>query len=271
MTTDSLLTAAPGDVDKAAAAAAVLPVAEAAAAADQAMPGEKPPFLPDKFWDPETRSVRLEALAKSYQALEKRMGGMVAVPGDDAADEDRAAFQQTVNRLRGVPDSPDAYEVAERHPLLKPDPELNALLHGAGFSPDQVQLVYDLAADRVLPVIEDLASEFEADRQLVRLIDHFGGEERWAEVSRQILAWGRTNMPPDVLEAMATTYEGVLALHRMMGSGEPGLRTDGRGGEGPLDEARLKEMMRDPRYWRDRDPALVRKIGAGFKALYPEG
>jgi len=268
--TDNLLTAAPDDVDKAAAAAAVLPVAEAAAAAEAAAPGEKPAFLPDKFWDPETRSVRLEQLAKRYTALERRMSGMIAVPGDEAPDEDRTAFRQQLDRLRGVPETPDAYQVAERHPLLAPDAELNGLLHQAGFTPDQVQLVYDLAADRVLPVIEDLAAEFEADRQLVRLIDHFGGEERWSEVSRQILAWGKANLPPDVMGAMATTYEGVLALHRMMTSGEPGLKGGGGAGGEALDEGRLKEMMRDPRYWRDKDPALVRKVSEGFKALYPD-
>lgn len=269
--TDSLLTAAPDALDKAATAAAVLPVAEAAAASEASRPGEKPAFLPDKFWDPDSRSVRLEALAKSYAALEKRMSGMIAVPGDDAPDEDRAAFARRMDHLRGVPEAPDGYEIAERHPLLRPDPELNALLHQAGFTPQQAQLVYDLAADRVLPVIEDLAAEFEADRQLVRLVDHFGGEDRWSEVSRQILAWGKANLPGDVLAAMATTYEGVMALHRMMTSGEPGLNGRDRGGEAPLDEGRLKEMMRDPRYWRDKDPAVVRKVSDGFKALYPEG
>lgn len=269
--TESLLTAAPAAVDKAAAAAAVLPVAEAAAAAEALRPGEKPAFLPEKFWDPETGSVRLEALAKSYAALEKRLSGTLSVPGDDAPDEERTAFRQQLDRLRGVPEAPDAYEVAARHPLLESDPELNALLHQAGFTPDQVQVVYDLAADRVLPVIETLAADFEADRQLVRLIDHFGGEERWAEVSRQILAWGKAALPPDVLEAMATTSEGVLALHRMMSSGEPGLRGGAAAGEAPPDEARLKEMMRDPRYWRDKDPALQRKVSEGFKALYPDG
>jgi hypothetical protein len=268
--TASLLTAPPDALDKAAAAASVLPVAEAAAAAATTTPGEKPAFLPDKFWDPETASVRLEQLARSYQALERRMGGMIAVPGDDAPDADRATFQQTLNRLRGVPDSPDSYQIAERHPLLAADPELNALLHAAGFSPQQAQLVYDLAADRVLPVIEDLAAEFEADRQLIRLIDHFGGEDRWAEVSRQILAWGKAALPPDVLQAMATTSEGVLALHRMMTTGEPGLRGGAPATEAPADEGRLKEMMRDPRYWRDKDPSLTRKVTEGFRRLYPE-
>ena len=34
-------------------------------------------------------------------------------------------------------------------------------------------------------------------------------------------------------------------------------------------EAELRRTMRDPRYWRDRDPAVVGKIGDGFRKLFP--
>lgn len=34
-------------------------------------------------------------------------------------------------------------------------------------------------------------------------------------------------------------------------------------------EARLREMMRDPRYWRDREPNFVAKVAAGFERLFP--
>ena len=30
----------------------------------------------------------------------------------------------------------------------------------------------------------------------------------------------------------------------------------------------LKNMMRDPRYWRDQDPELVEKVREGFRRLY---
>lgn len=33
-------------------------------------------------------------------------------------------------------------------------------------------------------------------------------------------------------------------------------------------EKELREMMRDPKYWRDHDPETVRKIEDGFKKLY---
>lgn len=265
---DSLLTAPAGEIDKAAAAAAQVPSAEAAAGAPAAPVGlgQRPPYVPEKFWDPRTGTVRVEQLARSYQELERRLHAMVMVPGAEASPEDRAAF----DRARGVPERPDGYSIEMRHPLLGSDPQLNAVLHANGFTPQQAQLVYDLAAERVLPVIEELAAEYDADRQLVRLIDHYGGEERWQEISRQMLAWGKANLPEDVLRALATTFEGVLTLERMMKSGEPGLKGAPGAGQGiGVDEEQVKALMRDPRYWRDRDPALVRQVTQGFQQLYP--
>ena len=36
-------------------------------------------------------------------------------------------------------------------------------------------------------------------------------------------------------------------------------------------EAELRALMRDPRYWRDRDPQVVDAVSQGFRQLYPEG
>lgn len=40
--------------------------------------------------------------------------------------------------------------------------------------------------------------------------------------------------------------------------------------EHTLTEAGLKEMMRDPKYWRDQDPEIVKKVQDGFYRLFPE-
>jgi len=36
----------------------------------------------------------------------------------------------------------------------------------------------------------------------------------------------------------------------------------------PTKDSRRKAMMRDPRYWRDRDPAFIRQVKDGFACLY---
>ena len=38
--------------------------------------------------------------------------------------------------------------------------------------------------------------------------------------------------------------------------------------DGPPDEAALRRMMQDPRYWRQRDPAFVQQVTEGFRRLY---
>lgn len=37
-----------------------------------------------------------------------------------------------------------------------------------------------------------------------------------------------------------------------------------------ITEKKLYEMLRDPKYWRDRDPDFVRQIENSFKKLYGE-
>jgi hypothetical protein len=39
----------------------------------------------------------------------------------------------------------------------------------------------------------------------------------------------------------------------------------------PDKEAELRRMMRDPRYWRQREPEFVRKVSEGFRALIEGG
>jgi hypothetical protein len=200
--------------------------------------------IPEKFRDPETGGVRVQAIVNSYNALEKKFSGLPAAP-----------------------ETPDDYCINCEHGLFAPDPEVNRRLHQHGFSHEQAQAVYDLAAERMVPMMRELATEFRADREVEKLVDHFGGADKWKEVSRQLLAFGRKNLPEDVLESLSSSYEGVLALQRMMQSDEPGLRRETTNAS-VVGEVDLQSMMRDPRYWRDKDPAYVAKVTDGFRNLY---
>ncbi|MBI1208470.1 MAG: hypothetical protein GC191_14455 [Azospirillum sp.] len=246
-----------------------IPVAAGAAAGPNAgepatpPPGGRPSQVPEKFWDAKANAIRVDALLKSYLELERRLsrsgaGSEVGGPSDPTQ----------LRRVLGVPDSPEGYRVACPHGLFAPDAKINQRLHGAGFAPAQAQLVYDLAAEHFIPMIRQIAGEYEADRQLQRLVEHFGGEDKWREVSRQMLAWGRKNLPAAAIDGLATTAEGVIALHRLMTGAEP-VTLRGTAAQDGTGEAELQALMRDPRYWRDRDPALVAKVTEGYKRLYP--
>ena len=54
----------------------------------------------------------------------------------------------------------------------------------------------------------------------------------------------------------------------MMRASEPELLAGNADPAAELDEAQLTEMVRDPRYWRQRDPEFIARVTAGFKRLY---
>jgi hypothetical protein len=202
--------------------------------------------IPEKFKDPKTGEVRLGDLAKSYGELEKKLSSQPSAPK-----------------------SPDDYCVNCEHGLFSEDKELNTRLHEKGFTNEQVQFVYDLAAEKMVPMIVGMAADYQAERELEKLIAQFGGEEKWKEVSRQLLAFGQKALPADVLDTLSSSHQGVMALYRMMKGEAPTIGKNPAASEGgnPA-ERELQSMMRDPKYWRDQDPSFIAKVTEGFKTLY---
>jgi hypothetical protein len=225
----------------------------------------RPTGVPEKFWDGEAGRIRTDALLKSYLEIERKLGSMIPLPADDADREGRSRL----HRALGVPESPDGYQIAAPSDLLEPSPEINARLHAAGFTPQQAQLVYDLAADHLLPLVGELLDEFSSARDTERLAHRFGGTEAWRALAGQIKSWGRANLSDEVFTTLSASYDGVLAMHQMMQAPEPAVLRDGEGAQAAHDQASLSQMMRDPRYWRDRDPDLITKVTEGFRRLYP--
>lgn len=200
--------------------------------------------VPEKFKDVETGEVKIDALVQSYRELEKKL-----------------------SQIPAAPKTPKEYCVDCSHGLFMPDAAVNKRLHAKGLTAEQVQEVYDLAAEKMMPMMMEIAAEYQADREVEKLISHFGGVDQWKELSRQLLSFGRKNLPADVLDNLASSYEGVLALHRMMKGEEPKLQ---RVNNAPAaaDDADLRSMMRDPRYWKHKDPAFIAKVTEGFRDLY---
>lgn len=239
------------------------PIPDGSAMPPLSSKADKPDGVPEKFWDADTKTVRTDALLTSYLALEKKLSRMVPVPD---TDDDRVRLL----KLLGLPDTPDQYDIHLSSDLVEIDPELNARLHQKGFTCAQVQEVYDLATEKLVPLILEVAAEFQADREIERLTDAFGGPERWCELSRQLHDFGRTTLPKDAFDGMACSYDGVMALYKMMQANSSGsaLRRPVTGDTADLDEKALRKMMQDPQYWRDRNPAYIAKVTDGFEKLY---
>ena len=247
-------------------AAAPVPETDAVPAepAGPALPvAERPKDLPEKFWDAETGTARVDALARSYVELERRLGRSIRIP-DEGDTEGWNRFFAAAGR----PQQPEDYRIEVRHPMLEPDEEVNRLLHEAGFTQRQAELVYELAADRLAPALEDAVAEMRAMREREMLVEHFGGEERWRAMSAQLRQWARTRLDDDAFEALSRTRDGVLAMAEMMRRQEPSLNRDGTTAPGAPTENDLHTLVRDPRYWRDRDPEFIARVTDGYRRLY---
>lgn len=217
--------------------------------------------VPDKFFDKDKNEIRVDALLKSYLELEKKLA-------QNAGNDPAKIAPDKLRNFLGVPNNPDEYQIKIDHTMFTQDDEINTRLHDKGFTNDQAQFVYDLAAEYMVPLILDIAREFEAERQLDKLVETFGGKERYNEVARQLLAYGRKNLSPDVLDGLACSYEGIMALYRMMQSGKP---LAVQAVDTPtLDETTLRSMMKDKRYWKDKDPAFIKKVSDGFRQVFAE-
>jgi hypothetical protein len=227
-------------------------------------PAERPAGVPEKFWDRDAGTIRTDALLKSYVELERKLGSMVPLPGDDDHEG-----RERLQRALGVPATVEDYRIEARDELLEPTPEINTKLHQAGFTQEQAQLVYDLAAEHVLPLIDDAIGELHAARDAERLAKHFGGDASWQNMARQIRTWGEANLSGETYRTLAASYDGVVAMHQMMQAREPTVLQEANGPQADVDEAALTHMMRDPRYWRERDPAFVAQVTEGFQRLYP--
>lgn len=226
------------------------------------LPPTRPAEVPEKFWDATSGSLRTEALLKSYGELERRLSQKLAPPPADAPAEDVARFRDAM----GIPATPEGYSIEAPCEECGSDPMVNAQLHAAHFTNPQAQLVYDLAAEKLLPLIAEAAAQYEADRQREKLHAHYGSPDRFRQVASQLTAWGKANLPPAVYQALSSTAEGVLAMEQMMQRPEPQLGRD-VSAPTPTTEAELRAMMRDPRYWRVREPAFVQRVTDGFRKL----
>jgi hypothetical protein len=201
--------------------------------------------IPDKFKNPDNGELKIDALLRSYKELEKKLSSRPSAPS-----------------------SPEEYCIQCDHGLFEADQDINKKLFEKGFTQDQAQMLYDLAAERMVPMLREISADLQADREVEKLIEHFGGPDQWREMSRQLLAFGQKNLPGDVLETLSSSYDGVLALHRMMKTEEPKLKRSASEDPSKLGELDLQSMMRDPKYWRDKDPSYVARVTDGFKKMY---
>ena len=214
--------------------------------------------IPEKFRN-DDGTLNTDALMRSYNELEKKIGTMISVPNENSDDVSRQKF----NRAIGVPEDASEYPVNE----LYDDENLRQKFFEIGLTKTQVEKIYDIANEFLSPVISDLFSVRDQSSAMNELKNFFGGKEKMLDALRAINTFGEHFLPRDAFDELCATPQGIQSVYKMMQSMEPTVKTDKNEKE-ILSDSDLRRMMRDPKYWRDGDAEYIRKIENGFKKLY---
>ena len=214
--------------------------------------------IPDKFLD-DNGELNTSALLKSYCELEKKMGNMVSVPNDTSDENTKQKF----NRAIGVPDDINEYPTNS----LFDDESVRKKFHEIGLTSKQVEEIYSIAEEFLQPTLKNLFQLQDQTNAINELKNFFGGSEKMNDVLREINAFGEKFLPADAFDELCSTPQGIQGIYRMMQSMEPNVLMNKNETENLTDDD-LRNMMKDPKYWRDQDPEYVRKIENGFKKLY---
>lgn len=215
---------------------------------------DRPEWLPEKFETP-------EQLAHSYSDLERAF--------HSRRDEIRNEVMNELSEEHdaSVPASPGDYDMTLRDGEVEvPLPEtpmtewFREKAHQLGLGQDQFQ---DIVAEYMNvealsgPAWEDEAMELGeyADMRLDRVAS-------WAKASLSDRAYEVFASIP-ASAGMVQCFEELMELN-----GQPAFNMMESGYfQEEISEDDLKSMQNDPRYWRDKDPAFIQKVRAGFTNL----
>lgn len=232
------------------------------------------------------QNAALKALVEAQKVIGKPKEGLVP-PGEDAKPEEVEAFQAKLRELRGVPDSPDKYEVAapedapEGYAL---DANLvgafQKLAHEAGIAPSEFKRLADgymqmeiAAINKVRQDSAAAAKKAEADLVKQWQAEGLAPKEGFSQALKAAEALGLVGKDKDLLGSLGNNTALIAQLQKVWPVlSEAGLKGGGVAQDAPhytpkeaLEKGRA--MMRDPRYADPlrRDPEYVREVQQHFE------
>lgn len=223
----------------------------------------RPDGLSDAFWDNEKNEIKLNDLIADHGNLSK--------------------FKtESETRLANRPESPEKYEIRV--------PESVKLPEGTTFEFDKdsplMKIARQVAFDsgRGQEGFDEMVSEYinheitRAAQEETLLQETYQAElaklgEKGKDRIEAVNSFMKSNLTDKQFEAIksiATTAEGIRAVETLMSlSKDSTPKRDENGGGEAVTQESLDAIMRDPKYWRDRDPDYMAKVQEGYKKLYP--
>ena len=219
---------------------------------DKAASGERPEWLPDRFWD-DDNGADYEGLAKSQQELYKKLrNGKHEAPEDGAYD------------LKFVGD-----KISEDDELMT---KFKTMASDRGLTQDDFESIVGLVLDTMPETQEGPEEKFDMDAEMAKLGPNAeaitNGLVKWAEGLVRQGAW--TGEDFEEFKVFGGTANGIRALHRLRNYyGEKDIPVHVTpDAEAMPTEGELREMVADPRY--NTDSAFRRKVTEAFAAVYPD-
>lgn len=245
---------------------------------------KRPDFIPEKFWDAEKKAPRIEELAKSYIGLETKLGAQAQqlepeirkkVEAERFAKRPPKAEEYKIGELKDLklPDGVSV-KVIETHPLLG---FWRQHCWDNGYSQEQFEAGIKSFAEVEARDIKGL------DERLQELGEGDTGKARVRRVDAFISDHLESDEDYVAIVGMLKTPSQVKAFENLMKKvgKEPDMtKWKGResraaggnaAGGGTVTLAALREIQADPRYWRDGDPELRKKVQEGYAQLYKGG
>lgn len=238
--------------------------------------GDRPSYVPEKFWNAETKSVKTEDVFKSYGELEKRMSTpRYDVPDDKAAPEARTAWEKSVFKALGVPESPEAYGLSapEGYPehmgeyMKETLGEFGKVAHSLNMTASQAKGVQTWFDDMALKLGEAgvAAQKSETDAANARMDEHFTkvfGDQKTVAVEQvkqdMVKAIPDAALREDLAKALPNEALVVIAAMQKhyaetYGKADQNQGDQGAGAGKTIEELRddAKKLMASPEY---RDP-----------------
>ena len=212
---------------------------------------EKPEWLPEKY-------KTGEDLAKAYKELESKLGAKDEDLRNQLIEEIQAEAFADRPETAGDYQLPDIIneEEAVDNDLLRWWSEHS---FNNGFSQEEFEEGIRIYSEAVL------GSQPSYEDEVAKL-----GDNAEARIDAASL-WANKFFPESALpaiEKMCESHEGIIALETMMANMKDGSFAGDTASASELNEADLRKMMDDPKYWKDRDPNLHKQVAEGFKRIY---
>ena len=212
---------------------------------------DRPEWLPEKFNSPED-------LAKSYSELSQKLGTKEEDIRNTIMEEIQA------EAFNGRPESAGDYQLPETiDEAASVDNDLLKWWSEHSFENGYTQEEFEQGIEMYAQAVMGNQPDIEAEAQKL-------GDNASARIGAAS-AFANKFFPEEALpaiERMCESHEGIIALESIMEAMKDGSFANETSTTNAISEQSLREMMDDPRYWKDRDPHFHNQVAEGFKKLY---